>query len=65
MLEEAPNASYSRGERSGRISSIVGATQSDYKKLGISGVKREKSLLELAKDSGGTLNISSTVKNTE
>ena len=47
MLEEAPNASNSRGERSGRISSIVGATQSDYKKLGISGVKREN-LTEVA-----------------
>jgi hypothetical protein len=66
-LERDPNAKKTKGERSGRISSIVGATQEDYQNLGLkeNSPLPKKGLLELAKESGGELSIADAVKATE
>jgi hypothetical protein len=68
-LDRNPNAKKTKGERSGRISSIVGATDQDYKNMGLKGDKpqlvKEKGLLELAKESGGSIGIRDAVKATE
>jgi len=62
-----PNAGKG-GERSGRMSSLVGAKPSDYEKLGLkSGNQKttEKSLLQMAKEAGGSISIYDVVKKTE
>jgi hypothetical protein len=66
ILDRTPNKNKTKGERSGRISSIVGATPSDYKKLGI---KQDASgstdLLSEAKNSGGEMTINQVIKKTD
>jgi len=66
ILDRTPNKNKTKGERSGRISSIVGASSSDYKKLGI----RENSsgnsdLLSAAENSGGEMAINQVIKKTD
>ena len=66
ILDRTPNKNKTKGERSGRISSIVGASASDYKKLGIGGVATEGSdLLSEAKNSGGEMDINQVVRKTD
>lgn len=70
MLDKSPNSKKKtrKGEeRSGRMSSFVGATKSDYEKLGIEGLANENNNLVNAakKDQGGSIDIYQAVKNTE
>lgn len=66
LMDRTPNKNKTSGERSGRISSIVGANSSDYKKLGIGGVASgDSDLLKAAKDSGGEMPISQVIKKTD
>lgn len=66
LLNKTPNKNKTRGERSGRISSIVGATDSDYKKLGIKGSDFSSSdLLSEAQNNGGEININQVIKKTD
>jgi len=66
LMDRAPNRNKTTGERSGRISSIVGASSMDYKKLGIKGVASGNSdLLAAAKDSGGEMLINQVIKKTD
>ena len=66
FLDRTPNKNKTKGERSGRISSIVGASSSDYKKLGINGVATAGSdLLSDAKEFGGEMDINQVVKKTD
>jgi len=68
LIDRAPNKNKTRGERSGRISSIVGATASDYKKLGIadpSSNGKDLDLLSEAKASGGQMVMHQIVKKTD
>lgn len=63
-LQKNPNAKKTKGERSGRISSFVGATEEDYKNLGLKSGSSTggKDLIDLAKDSGGTVDMGQLVK---
>lgn len=66
LMDRTPNKNKTKGERSGRISSIVGATSSDYQKLGIGGVSSGKSdLLSEADNSGGQMTINQVIKKTD
>lgn len=66
MLDRVPNKNKTRGERSGRISSIVGASSSDYKKLGIGGLAPANSdLISAAEQSGGKMLINQVIKKTD
>jgi hypothetical protein len=70
MLDKSPNSKKKarKGEeRSGRMSSFVGATKSDYEKLGIQGLAGEDSGLFAAakKQETGTIDIYQAVKSTE
>jgi hypothetical protein len=66
MMDKTPNKNKTKGERSGRISSIVGASSSDYKKLGIGGVASGGSdLLSAAEESGGEMPINQIIKKTD
>jgi hypothetical protein len=66
MMSKTPNKNKTKGERSGRISSIVGANSSDYKKLGIGGVASGNSdLLSAAEESGGEMPIGQIIKKTD
>ena len=66
MMERTPNKNKTKGERSGRISSIVGASSSDYKKLGVGGVASGSSdLLSAAEESGGEMPINQIIKKTD
>jgi len=67
-LDRNPNAKKTKGERSGRISSIVGATTEDYKNLGLvddSPKIKQKGLIEMAREQGGALGIIDAVKATD
>ena len=70
MLDRSPNSKKKarKGEeRSGRMTSFVGATKSDYEKLGIDGLANENNNLISAakKDQRGSIDIYQAVKNTE
>ena len=66
MMDKTPNKNKTKGERSGRISSIVGATGSDYRSLGMKDSGSGKgNLLEEADSSGGSLDISKVIKKTD
>jgi hypothetical protein len=66
LMDRVPNKNKTRGERSGRISSIVGASSSDYQKLGVGKVASGKSdLLSEAENSGGEMGIGQVVKKTD
>jgi hypothetical protein len=66
LMDRTPNKNKTKGERSGRISSIVGASSSDYKKLGIGGVSSGNTdLLSAAEDSGGEMPINQVIKKTD
>lgn len=66
ILEKTPNKNKTRGERSGRISSIVGADKNDYNKLGISeNALKGANLVSEATDSGGLLSINQIIKKTD
>lgn len=67
LMDNTPNRNKTTGERSGRISSIVGATASDYKKLGIENGKKTAGtdLLASAQQLGGQMQIAQVVKKTD
>lgn len=67
MINKTPNKNKTKGERSGRISSIVGANSSDYKKLGIaeSTSVANVDLLSEAEKTGGQLVMNQVVKKTD
>jgi hypothetical protein len=66
LMDRTPNKNKTKGERSGRISSIVGANSSDYKKLGIGGVSSGNTdLLSAAEDLGGEMPINQVIKKTD
>lgn len=66
IMENTPNKNKTSGERTGRITSIVGASSSDYKKLGIAGISSGKSdLLSEANNSGGQMGINQVIKKTD
>jgi hypothetical protein len=66
LMDRAPNKNKTRGERSGRISSIVGASESDYKKLGIENKSSGRhNLLADAASSGGEMSINQLIKKTD
>lgn len=68
-MDKVPNKNKTRGERSGRMSSMVGASASDYKSLGIadlsSSSSKEFDLLSEAEKAGGEMLISQVVKKTD
>lgn len=64
-LERSPNQKNNRGERSGRISSLVGANKTDYEEIGMKSQFESLDLLESAKEKGGELNIYETIKATD
>ena len=66
LMSKTPNKNKTRGERSGRMTSIVGANSNDYKKLGIAGVAKGGSdLIAEAENSGGQMGIGQVVKKTD
>jgi len=67
LMDNTPNKNKTSGERSGRISSIVGATASDYKKLGMENGKKAAGtdLLASAEQLGGQMQIAQVVKKTD
>ena len=66
LMNRTPNKNKTRGERSGAMSSIVGASSSDYKKLGVGAVASgQNDLLSEAQKSGGELSIGQVVKKTD
>jgi hypothetical protein len=66
LLDRSPNQKNKRGERTGRMSSIVGATASDYKDIGVNESDvGSVDLLSAAKESGGELNIYGAIKKTD
>jgi len=66
ILDRTPNKNKTKGERSGRITSIVGATGSDYKKLGIAQqTSSNLDLISAAENSGGEMSINQVVKKTD
>jgi hypothetical protein len=66
ILDKTPNKNKTRGERSGRITSIVGADKSDYNSLGISeNSAKSVDLLSEAGKAGGTLSINQVIKKTD
>jgi hypothetical protein len=67
-MDKTPNKNKTKGERSGRISSIVGASASDYKKLGVedsSVALKGIDLLSEAEKLGGQMAIGQIVKKTD
>ena len=64
-LDKSPNQKNSRGERSGRITSLVGAKKADYEEIGMNSQLDDSNLLETAQNKGGELNIYDTIKATE
>lgn len=66
IFDKNPNKNKTKGERSGRMSSIVGADRSDYTSLGIS-ENRAKAvdLLSEAGKAGGTLSLNEIIKKTD
>jgi hypothetical protein len=66
ILEKTPNKNKTRGERSGRITSIVGASKSDYEALGVNqnGIKNVDLLSEAGK-AGGAISINQVIKKTD
>lgn len=63
-LDRNPNAKKSKGERTGRMTSIVGATSEDYKNLGLQSDSKKtgkKDLLDLAVEGGGTADMGKLV----
>ena len=67
LMDKTPNKNKTKGERSGRITSIVGANTSDYKKLGVGDPASSKAvdLLSEAQKSGGEMAINQVVKKTD
>lgn len=66
MLDKTPNKNKTKGERSGRMSSIVGANASDYKALGIGGLADDKTnLVNAAEKEGGEMGIYQAIKKTD
>jgi hypothetical protein len=63
MMEKTPNKNKTKGDRTGRISSIVGATSSDYESLGMKSSKGD--LIQDANSSGGSLDIGGVIKKTD
>jgi hypothetical protein len=67
MMDRTPNKNQKRGERSNRMSSIVGASKSDYEKLGIQGLANEKNNLVSAakKQDGGKMDFYQAIKKSD
>lgn len=66
LMNKTPNKNKTKGERSGRITSIVGASANDYKKLGIGGVASpDSNLISEAENSGGQMSINQVIKKTD
>jgi hypothetical protein len=67
IMDKTPNKNKTKGERSGRITSIVGANTSDYKKLGVGDPSSSRAidLLSEAEKSGGEMAINQVVKKTD
>jgi hypothetical protein len=68
LMDRTPNKNKTKGERSGRITSIVGASSTDYKKLGVGDLNtlpKDLDLLSEAEKSGGEMAINQVVKKTD
>lgn len=67
MMDKTPNKNQKRGERSNRMTSIVGASKSDYEKLGIQGLANEKNNLISAakKQETGKMDFYQAIKKTD
>jgi hypothetical protein len=65
LLDRTPNKNKNKGERSGRISSIVGANSSDYESLGMKGELSKVDFVSDAGKSGGELGIYEVIKKTD
>jgi hypothetical protein len=59
LMDKTPNKGKTRGERSGRATSFVGAKGSDYASAGM---KPKGGLLQAARDAGGSLDIGGAIK---
>lgn len=65
LLDKTPNEKNRRGERTGRITSLVGAKPSDYKEIGMNAETSNVDLLSAASEQGGELNIYGAIKKTD
>ena len=67
LMDRTPNKNKTKGERTGRISSIVGANSSDYKKLGMGSSYQSKDLdlISEAESAGGQMVMNQIVKKTD
>ena len=65
ILDKTPNEKNKRGERSGRITSLVGAKSSDYKEIGMNAETSNIDLVSAASEQGGELNIYGAIKKTD